>query len=261
MSVASELSALNGHIISAYDEISTMGGIVPQNKNMANLPTAIASIPSGGGGANNNLSSVLDGTTTELYDEDVSSLKEKAMYLYDGREAYITSMRFPNVLSIGGYTFSHQKKLASIYLPRLEKLTGAYQFEYCGVLEEIKLPSLKIIDNANNWTVGTFDRCSAIKKIDFGDNSNTITGNIYTLTFRYCSNLEALILRWGSMIPCGTGAAFANSSIASGTGYIYVPRALVSTYKSASNWSTYANQIRAIEDYSDDGTVNGNITV
>ena len=50
MSIASELSALNGHIISAYDEINTMGGTVPANKNMANLPTAIASIPSGGGG-------------------------------------------------------------------------------------------------------------------------------------------------------------------------------------------------------------------
>lgn len=50
MSIASELSALNGHIISAYDEISTMGGTIPANKNMANLPTAIASIPSGGSG-------------------------------------------------------------------------------------------------------------------------------------------------------------------------------------------------------------------
>lgn len=50
MSIASELSALNGHIISAYDEISTMGGTIPANKNMSNLASAIASIPSGGGG-------------------------------------------------------------------------------------------------------------------------------------------------------------------------------------------------------------------
>lgn len=50
MSIASELNALNGHIIDSYDEISTMGGTVPANKNMANMATAIASIPSGGGG-------------------------------------------------------------------------------------------------------------------------------------------------------------------------------------------------------------------
>ena len=29
----------------------------------------------------------------------------------------------------------------------------------------------------------------------------------------------------------------------------YVPTSLVDTYKSATNWSTYAEQIRAIEDY------------
>lgn len=50
MSIASELTALNGYILGAYDEISDKGGTVPQNKNMANLATAIASISGGGGG-------------------------------------------------------------------------------------------------------------------------------------------------------------------------------------------------------------------
>ena len=31
--------------------------------------------------------------------------------------------------------------------------------------------------------------------------------------------------------------------------YIYVPRALVEDYKVATNWSTFADRIRAIEDY------------
>ena len=50
MSVASELTALNGYILGAYDEVTNKGGTVPQNKNMANLATAIASISGGGGG-------------------------------------------------------------------------------------------------------------------------------------------------------------------------------------------------------------------
>ena len=37
MSIASELTALNGYILGAYDEINTKGGTVPANKNMANL--------------------------------------------------------------------------------------------------------------------------------------------------------------------------------------------------------------------------------
>lgn len=50
MSIASELSALNGYILGAYDEINDKGGTVPANKNMANLASAIASISGGGGG-------------------------------------------------------------------------------------------------------------------------------------------------------------------------------------------------------------------
>lgn len=49
MSIASELSALNGYILGAYDEISDKGGTVPANKNMANLATAIGTISTGGG--------------------------------------------------------------------------------------------------------------------------------------------------------------------------------------------------------------------
>lgn len=50
MSIASELAALNGYILGAYDEINTKGGTVPANKNMANLASAIATISGGGGG-------------------------------------------------------------------------------------------------------------------------------------------------------------------------------------------------------------------
>ena len=59
MSIASELTALNGYILGAYDEVTNKGGTVPQNKNMANLATAIASISGGGGG-----SSIATGTFT-----------------------------------------------------------------------------------------------------------------------------------------------------------------------------------------------------
>lgn len=50
MSIASELSALNGYILGAYDEVNDKGGTIPANKNMANLASAIASISGGGGG-------------------------------------------------------------------------------------------------------------------------------------------------------------------------------------------------------------------
>ena len=66
-----------------------------------------------------------------------------------------------------------------------------------------------------------------------------------------CSALETLILRSNTMVTMEKANALESSGIANGTGYIYVPDDLVAGYQSATNWSTYADQIRAIEQYSD----------
>lgn len=47
MSIATELTALSGHITNAYNAVQTKGGTIPTNKNMANLDDAILSIQSG----------------------------------------------------------------------------------------------------------------------------------------------------------------------------------------------------------------------
>lgn len=64
MSIASELNALNGYILGAYNEINTMGGAVPANQNMANLASAIGSIPSGSSITVEPLSVTTNGTYT-----------------------------------------------------------------------------------------------------------------------------------------------------------------------------------------------------
>lgn len=74
MSIASELTALQGYIEDAYDAVSTKGGTLPANKNMSNLDDAITSIPSGGG--NNNLL----GYTEKKYVLDPSNLGNAMSY-------------------------------------------------------------------------------------------------------------------------------------------------------------------------------------
>lgn len=64
MSIASELTALNGYILGAYDEINTKGGTVPANKNMANLASAIGSISTGSSTTITPLSVTENGTYT-----------------------------------------------------------------------------------------------------------------------------------------------------------------------------------------------------
>lgn len=260
MSIASELNALNDHILGAYDAIDTKGGTIPQNKNMANLPDAIDSIPSGG--VDNNWAAVMQGDTNALYDNDATSIRE---YMFGQGNAnnsiYLTSVSVPNAAIVGGRAFYYQGKIVSINLPKVATLKGEQNFNHCSSLSEIKLPALNYIDNTSQRANETFYYCLAIQKIDLGNNTTSLNGNFYSETFRYCTNLKALILRWNSVALVRQSNALNNSGISSGTGYIYVPKSLVSNYKSSSNWSTYANQIRAIEDYSDDGTVNGNITV
>ena len=75
------------------------------------------------------------------------------------------------------------------------------------------------------------------------------TKSIGEYAFASCYALTTLILCSGAMATLGDTSAFSSTPISSGTGYIYVPAALVDSYKAASNWSTYSNQIRAIEDY------------
>jgi hypothetical protein len=81
---------------------------------------------------------------------------------------------------------------------------------------------------------------------------------IGTYAFRNCSNLIALILRLTDKIATLSNTnTFNNSAIANGTGYIYVPSALLSDYQAATNWNTYSAQFRVLEDYTIDGTITG----
>ena len=90
-----------------------------------------------------------------------------------------------------------------------------------------------------------FYDCTSLTIIDLSN-----VTSIGDRAFSYCNNLATVIIRSNTMCTLST-YVFTNTPIASGTGYIYVPRVLVDSYKTAKNWSTYANQIRAIEDYPD----------
>jgi hypothetical protein len=89
-----------------------------------------------------------------------------------------------------------------------------------------------------------FYSCSELATVDL-----TAVTTIGQYAFYSCSKLVTLILRNTSLVSLQNNMALRETPIASGTGYIYVPSALVDSYKAATNWKNYANQIRAIEDY------------
>lgn len=99
-----------------------------------------------------------------------------------------------------------------------------------------------------------FDSCSALTTVNF-----PAATSIGDSAFDSCSKLKSLLLRGNNVCTLSSTNTFSSTPISSGTGYIYVPSALIEQYKAATNWSTYAAQFRALEDYTVDGTITGEL--
>lgn len=136
--------------------------------------------------------------------------------------------------------FYNCASIKNINAPLLQH-TGAQVFQGCSGLASVKFPALTSVN------VMAFEDCTNLVRADFG----TSLTEIGYLAFRGCTKLDTLILRSNKVVTYNTdGIGISDSSpIGAGTGYIYVPTALVDSYKAASKWSDLANQFRAIEDY------------
>lgn len=161
-------------------------------------------------------------------------------YAFYGQKK-LKRVSLPNVTNIPAYCFDSCLALVEVNISKVDTVGSRNCFNSCTSLEEITLPLLKTLTMAN------FNGCTKLKKVDLPV-CTAITGG---QNFNNCSSLETLILRSTTMCTLSKTNDFTNSGIANGTGYIYVPSALVDSYKSATNWSTYAEQFRAIEDYPD----------
>lgn len=116
---------------------------------------------------------------------------------------------------------------------------------YTSSIVEARLPNFES-DNG-----GLFLSCGSLIKVIFGKKVSALGGQ----SFRACGKLATLVLPYEGVVTIDTttnNGTFLDSGIAKGTGYVYVPSSQVGNYKANSSWSTYANQIRAIEDYPDE---------
>jgi hypothetical protein len=123
------------------------------------------------------------------------------------------------------------------------------------VLKSILEKSITEFNDDVVVTVGAyaFSDCTALKSVDL-----PMVTNIGGMAFYYCTALSTLVLRANTVVPLNSNNTFANTPIGNkSNGYIYVPSALVESYKTASFWRDYPNQFRALEDYTVDGTITG----
>lgn len=150
----------------------------------------------------------------------------------------LIKVNLPNVTELGESAFTSCSNLTEVNLPGVTSMVAA-AFGNTG-LTSIYMPSLETI---TGWGYD-FNTCQRLQKAYFPK-----LINIGNSCFNSCSSLTALILGSDSVCELGNTNAFSNSPILAGTGYVYVPSALADRYREATNWSVYAEQIRAIEDY------------
>lgn len=173
----------------------------------------------------------------------------------------ITDINLPNVINISYNSFRGCTKLKAISLPHCQ-VVGGSSFYGCSNLEAVSLPSCHTLGTgalgSAFWgcsklsqvslplvtTIMSFTfRDTVIQKIDF-----LSVNNIESSAFIYARQLDTLILRNSNVCVLKNIDAFDSTKIAAGTGYIYVPDNLVDSYKIATNWVTFANQIKPISE-------------
>ena len=174
------------------------------------MATAISAIETGGGSDSGVADAIIDRTITEI-ESDVSEVGANAFYNCKTLE----KASFPYATTLGDNSLRDCTALTELYAPNAATLRG-----------------------------GSVRGCQRLVKLDF-PKTRALFANVFT----GCTRLETVIFRSETLCSMSNANVFQATPIADGTGYIYVPSALVDEYKAAANWSTYADQIRAIEDY------------
>ena len=168
----------------------------------------------------------------------------------------LSSVVIPDgVTSIGSYAFSYCCSLSSVVIPDGVTRIGNYAFGYCHSLSSVVIPdgvtsigdntfyncyslsSVVIPDGVTIIGVGAFSYCCSLSSVVIPDGVTSI-GNY---AFRYCYGVKEY--RCKPLTPPTLLSTNAFSGIPSDC-IIYVPVGSLESYKTATNWSTYASYMK-----------------
>ena len=146
-------------------------------------------------------------------------------------ERTITEFEDNEINTVGLGAFAYCNELTSISLPVATSI-GEVAFQNCSKLTSISLPVATSIDEA------AFKGCTALTSV-----SLPVVTRIGSSAFENCTALTTLYVG----IESNTVCTIYYSSIPSSITDIYVPYALVDSYKTATNWSAFADKIKSYE--------------
>lgn len=148
----------------------------------------------------------------------------------------VTTYTNGDLQTVGQYAFFHCEALQSVSLPNVTT-TGSYSFASCYALTSVEIPKLTAV------TFNLFSACRSLTRVEF-PSATAVSAQ----AFNGCESLDTLILSADTVATMSNTNALTGTPIAAGTGYVYVPDSLVNSYKAASNWSTYASQIKPLSE-------------
>lgn len=190
--------------------------------------------------------SIINRTIAEFKDDRITSVGQSAFH----QCANLATVDIPSALTISYNSFTGCKALTSLNIPAVTRIEAYNAFSSCKALKEIVLPVCTYIGN------GAFSYCTALKTVDCKATGSLSIGN----SAFDSSAVKTLAIRSNSVATMTNKNALLGTEIYYGTGYIYVPSALIESYKAAANWSTFADQFRILEEWTVDGTVTGELS-
>ena len=114
-------------------------------------------------------------------------------------------------------------------------------------ISKIKLPSIETMDGDSGYE-GIFSYCKNLILVDIGANCTSIGSNSFGRFVGTSGNNITVVVR--ATTPPSLGGPLINNGWVNATvGRLYVPDASVNAYKTATNWSQYADIIYPLSEY------------
>lgn len=176
------------NVTDSYAAVSNKGGTLPQTQNLANLATAIGSIPTGGVSTkygasadtflgNMDANGVLDEPTeqSDLVFTGVKDVGDYALY-YRFVRTKVKSVSFPDLTTVSGnsgcYYMFYVCDLTSVSFPNLTTVSGNsgcyYMFYNCASLTSVSLPNLTKVSGTSGCH-GIFNGCTSLTSVSLSN--------------------------------------------------------------------------------------------
>ena len=211
---------LEGFLTDCCDAVREKEGTIDKIPAL-DIPSRIRALSSGGDTEQED--GLIDGTLTTYTNDRITNVRTYAFYTCNA----LTSVDLPNATSIGESAFYSCSNLTSVDLPNATNI-GNYAFQHCSSLTSVDLP------NAISIGSSAFESCYSLTKLIIRTTSQTCTLSS-TSAFSSCYHILGT-----------TNATYNPEGLKDG--YIYVPDELVESYKTATNWVTYAGQIKPLSE-------------